>query len=111
MGAAEYVSLGDDGDASTTLQTVLDLKSKGYKVFGVETTENAISLWDTSILDDDTESIAYVFGNELIGVDVQVLRECDGIICLPTYGIKNSLNVATCVGIIVWDTLRILKQK
>ena len=45
MGAAEYVSLGDDGDASTTLQTVLDLKSNGYKVFGVETTtENATLL-------------------------------------------------------------------
>lgn len=111
MGTAEYVSLGDDEDASSsTLKTVLDLKAKGYKVFGVETTENATSLWDTSILeDDDTESIAYVFGNELIGVDVQVLKECDGVLCLPTYGMKNSLNVATCVGIIVWDTLRKLK--
>mmetsp|Transcript_24261 Transcript_24261/g.52331 ORF Transcript_24261/g.52331 Transcript_24261/m.52331 type:complete len:574 (-) Transcript_24261:204-1925(-) len=109
MGAAEYVSLGEDKDAASTLQTVLDLKANGYKVYGVETTENAISLWNTPIPDDDTEAIAYVFGNELIGVDVQVLRECDGIICLPTYGNKNSLNVATCVGIIVWDTLRKLK--
>lgn len=119
MGAAEHVSLGDANDASlTTLQTVLDLKSKGYKVFASETTANATSLWDTPILegdddDDATESsspVAFVFGNELIGVDVQVLRECDGIICLPTYGMKNSLNVATCVGIIVWDALRRLKR-
>lgn len=109
MGAAEYVSLGDEEPASTTLQTVLDLKSKNYKVFGVETAENATSLWDAPI-PDDTESIAYVFGNELIGVDVEVLRHCDGIVCLPTYGIKNSLNVATCVGIIVWDTLRRRKR-
>lgn len=109
MGAAEYVSLGDDKDTSSTLQTVLALKANGYKVYGVETTENATSLWNTPVPDEDTEPIAYVFGNELIGVDVQVLRECDGIICLPTYGNKNSLNVATCVGIIVWDTLRKLK--
>ena len=115
MGAAEYVSLGDDEDAASsfsTLQTVIDLKAKGYKVLGVETTENATPLWDTLILpddDDDARSIAFVFGNELIGVDVQVLRECDEIVCLPTYGMKNSLNIATCVGIVVWDTLRILK--
>ena len=112
MGAAEYISLGEDEDASlSTLQTVKDLKKKGYKVLGVETTENATSYWDTSIYDNDTESVCYVFGNELIGVDIEVLRECDEIICLPTYGIKNSLNVATCVGIVVWDRLRRLMHQ
>jgi 23S rRNA (guanosine2251-2'-O)-methyltransferase len=114
MGAAEYVSLGDDDgeDTSSTINTVLDLRSKGIKVIGVETTENATSYWDTPIQNDDdtSSSVAYVFGNELIGVDVQVLRECDEIICLPTYGTKNSLNVATCVGIIVWDRLRYLDR-
>ena len=117
MGAAEYVSLGDDeasSSASSTLQTVLDLKADGYTVFGVETTENATSLWETPIIPDvidETRPVAYVFGNELIGVDVQVLRECDGIVCLPTYGMKNSLNIATCVGIVMWDTLRRLKTR
>lgn len=38
--------------------------------------------------------------------DVEVLRACDGIISLPTYGIKNSLNVANCVSVVIWDTLR-----
>ena len=109
MGAAEHVSLGEDRDTPlTTLQTVLDLKAKGYKVLGVETTANATSLWES---DDRASPVAFVFGNELIGVDVEVLRECDGIICLPTYGIKNSLNVATCVGIVVWDALRKLQQQ
>ena len=42
--------------------------------------ENATSLWDISIPDDDTESIAYIFGNELIEVDDHVLHEYDGII-------------------------------
>ncbi|KAL7536208.1 hypothetical protein ACHAXR_006986, partial [Thalassiosira sp. AJA248-18] len=73
MGAAEHVSLGDNEDVSTTLQTVMDLKSKGYFVFGVETTENASSLWDASIPAGDVELVAFVFGNELIGVDVEVL--------------------------------------
>ncbi len=102
MGAAEYVDVGDADDAST-LQTVLDLKAKGYDVYGVETTETAITLWDAPI---SNNPVAFVFGNELIGVDVEVLEECKGIISLPTYGNKNSLNIATCVGIVAWDYLR-----
>ena len=110
MGAAEYVSLGED-EGSSTLAVVRDLKAKGYKIFGVETTENATSYWETDIQNSDSaESVAYVFGNELIGVDVQVLQECDDILCLPTFGIKNSLNVATCVGIVVWERLRLLHK-
>lgn len=114
MKSAEYVSLGDEGaDSSGTLQTVLDLKASGHKIFGVETTENATVFWDTDIIEggENAEPVAYVFGNELIGVDVQVLRVCDGLICLPTYGVKNSLNVATCVGIVVWEALRKLKRR
>jgi tRNA(Leu) C34 or U34 (ribose-2'-O)-methylase TrmL len=38
--------------------------------------------------------------------DVEVLKACDGILSLPTYGIKNSLNVANCVSVVIWDTLR-----
>lgn len=110
MGAAEYVSLGDaEGDTTSTVKTVLDLKAKGVKLIGVETTENATSYWDTRIQNDESASIAYVFGNELIGIDIQVLQQCDEIIQLPTYGNKNSLNVATCVGVIVWDRLRNLE--
>ena len=103
MGAAEFVDVGD-ADAST-LQTVLDLKAKGYDVYGVETTETAITLWDAPI-SSSNNPVAFVFGNELIGVDVEVLEECKNIISLPTYGNKNSLNIATCVGIVAWDYLR-----
>ena len=65
MGSAELVSLGGDEEQFSTLQTVLDLKSRGVTVFGVETTENSTTLWDATIPDVD---VAYVFGNELIGV-------------------------------------------
>jgi tRNA G18 (ribose-2'-O)-methylase SpoU len=118
LGAAEYVSLGSTTNEdepsipTTTLQTVLTLKAKNYKILGVETTENATVYWDNEIQDnEDDRPIAFVFGNELIGVDVEVLEECEEIICLPTYGIKNSLNIATCVGIVIWDRLRRLKNR
>jgi tRNA G18 (ribose-2'-O)-methylase SpoU len=50
--------------------------------------------------------LALVFGNELVGVHVDVLKECDGLVCIPTNGIKNSLNVATCASIVMWEALR-----
>ena len=89
MGAAEHVLLGDEEAASSTHQTVIDLKKKGYRVFGLETTENVTSLLEKLIQDDDTESTAYVFGNELITVDVQFLCECDGVVCLVIHDIDS----------------------
>jgi tRNA G18 (ribose-2'-O)-methylase SpoU len=65
MGAAELVSLGEDEHQMSTLQTVLALKARGVKVYGVETTANSTTIWDTAIPDKD---VAFVFGNELIGV-------------------------------------------
>eukprot|EP00804_Cyclotella_cryptica_P007160 CCRYP_009705-RA/>CCRYP_009705-RA protein AED:0.56 eAED:0.53 QI:0/0/0/0.5/1/1/2/0/83 len=49
MGSAEFVSFGDDKKHSSTLQTVLDLKSRGVTVFSVETTEISTTLWDATM--------------------------------------------------------------
>ena len=46
-------------------------------------------------------------GNEVIGVDTLVLEECDGgIIEIPTFGQKNSLNVASAAPVVVFEVLR-----
>jgi tRNA G18 (ribose-2'-O)-methylase SpoU len=42
----------------------------------------------------------------MIGVDTECLKECDALIALPTHGVKNSLNVATCVSVVIWEALR-----
>ena len=39
-------------------------------------------------------------------VDTECLVECDELIALPTHGVKNSLNVANCVSVVVWEALR-----
>ena len=55
--------------------------------------------------------VAVVFGNELVGVGINVLEECDGgIIALSTHGIKNSLNIATCASVVTWEALRQLEE-
>ena len=50
--------------------------------------------------------LALVFGNELVGVDVDVVAACERTVSVPMLGVKNSLNVATCASILMWEALR-----
>lgn len=81
-------------------QAVVDLKAKGYSVFAVEQAEGSISLEKFNA--KDYEKIAVVFGNEVEGVQQQVIEACDNCLEIPQLGMKHSLNVATAAGVILW---------
>ncbi len=49
--------------------------------------------------------MAIVFGNEVMGVQEKVLKIADEIIHIPMFGYKNTINVATSFGIILYDIL------
>lgn len=57
------------------------------------------------------ERTALVAGNEVEGVNADVLERCEQRICLPMYGYKRSLNVSTAVGIALYDYLRAFPPK
>jgi len=99
VGSAEYVPYTTH---SSTLSCIRDLKKEGVTVFAVETTSKSTPMWETEM----PQPLALVFGNELVGIHPHVLEECDGIVCIPTHGVKNSLNVATCASIVMWEALR-----
>jgi len=84
------------------MDVVRELQGKGVAVWGVETTSNSQSLWTMEM----TQPLALVFGNEVVGVHADVLEECDGLVSVPMLGVKNSLNVATCASIVMWEALR-----
>jgi tRNA G18 (ribose-2'-O)-methylase SpoU len=85
----------------TTIDAVLALKNKGYKVYAIEQTEGSISLEKFSPAKD--EKIAVVFGNEVEGVHDEVLRLADGSIEIPQSGMKHSLNISVAAGIVLWE--------
>jgi len=99
LGAAQYVPFSA---APNTLQVVKDLQARGVAVYGVETTELSTAHWATPM----PQPVALVFGNELIGIDTEVLRQCDELVCVPVHGVKNSLNIATCASVLMWEALR-----
>ena len=76
------------------------LKQDGWTLLAVEQTRQAIPLEEWTL--QPGTRLALVLGNELHGVPEGVLALCDGAISLPQYGMKHSLNVAVCAGIVFW---------
>ena len=86
---------------STTLEAIELLKQQGYKIAAVEQTENSTFLNEFNI--NKNEKWALVFGNEVSGVDQDVINCCDVVIEIPQFGSKHSLNISVSAGIVVWE--------
>ncbi len=84
-----------------TTDAVKQLKSAGYKVVALEQTTNSINL--QTFQPEAGSKYAFVFGNEVKGVDDKVLALCDGCVEIPQFGTKHSLNVSVTAGMVVWD--------
>ncbi|CAG1022876.1 tRNA (guanosine(18)-2'-O)-methyltransferase [Patescibacteria group bacterium] len=82
----------------STQEAVNKAKEQGYAVFSVEQNANSSKLNEY----DFPEKTALIFGNEITGIGPAIMESSDKVIELPMAGKKNSLNVATCVGIVVY---------
>ena len=97
LGAEESV----DWEYSTsTLEVVGKLKLQGYRVYAVEQAQGSTMLNDFNPSDD---KLAIVMGNEVKGVQQEVINHSDGCLEIPQYGTKHSLNVSVTTGIVIWD--------
>jgi tRNA G18 (ribose-2'-O)-methylase SpoU len=85
----------------SAMQAVKHLQANGYAVWGVEQTENSISLVDFSIEHD--KRYALVFGNEVRGLEQDIVDCCEGCIEIPQFGTKHSFNVSVSAGIMLWE--------
>ena len=101
IGATETVAWSYEEEVVMALRT---LKTKGYKILGVEQTDVSLPLQQVSW--EPGASIALVLGNEVDGIQQAGLPMLDGAIEIPQFGTKHSLNVAVCAGIVVWDLVK-----
>jgi len=90
-----------------TLDAVYELKEKGYIVCGIEQTEGSIMLDKLSL--DKNNKYAVILGNEVKGVQQEVINNCDMCIEIPQFGTKHSLNVSVAAGIVMWDLFKKMK--
>lgn len=98
-----------------TADCVRELKAKGYKVYAVEQVDDSISLDNLSILNSQcsilNSKLAIIFGNEVEGVQEELLPLCDGSIEIPQHGTKHSLNVSCAAAIVMWELFKELRTK
>ncbi len=87
-----------------TSDVVKELQSQGAKVFAVEQVDESIMLDEVAF--DFSQELAFVFGNEVKGVDDSVVQLVDGCIEIPQFGTKHSLNISISVGIIIWEVFQ-----
>lgn len=99
LGAFEYVPWTYHERTADALKS---LEEAGIYRVGIEVTAGATPLnrfeWP--------RPVALIFGNEVNGINERVLRRCDATVLIPMYGYKNSINVATAFGIVLYDVLQ-----
>lgn len=98
LGATDTVDWEHQKD---TLQLVQDLKTQHIKILSIEQAENATMLNDFN--PEPNQKYAIIFGNEVKGVQQQVVSESDTVIEIPQYGSKHSLNISVSAGVVIWD--------
>lgn len=86
---------------ANTIEAVDKLHSLGYKVYSIEQVKDSVSL--ESIKLDRKQKYAVILGNEVKGVQQEVVNKCDGCIEIPQFGTKHSLNVSVTAGLVIWD--------
>ena len=84
-----------------TVALVAKLQADNVKVLAIEQAENSTMLNDFSPIEN--QKYAVVFGNEVKGVQQEVVSSADGCIEIPQLGTKHSLNISVSCGVVLWD--------
>ncbi|GMQ30130.1 RNA methyltransferase [Algoriphagus confluentis] len=105
LGATESV---DWEYCLNTIEAVKKLKEEGYQICALEQVDRSINLNEFS--PEKGKKYALIFGNEVFGVEEEVLKSCDHVLEIPQLGTKHSLNIAVSLGISVWDMMVKLDQ-
>lgn len=90
-----------------TLDAVQKLKENGFQILAIEQAEGSLALQDFPL--DTNQKYALIFGNEVAGVADPVMEVVDQCLEVPQFGTKHSLNIAVCIGVVVWDLFKQFK--
>lgn len=101
LGATENVEWEH---VDSTFELVKELKNNGTSVWVVEQTEGSLSLEKFS--PEENKKYAFIFGNEVYGVNQNVVDLCNQSIEIPQFGTKHSLNISVAVGIVIWNFIK-----
>ncbi|WP_250435093.1 RNA methyltransferase [Hanstruepera flava] len=91
-----------------TIELVKKLQAENITVCSIEQAEHAMMLNDFK--PDSYQKYALVFGNEVKGVQQDVVTTSDVVLEIPQFGTKHSLNISVSCGLVVWDVFSKLQS-
>lgn len=80
------------------LDTAVALQTRGCQLWAIEDSPQAESLFAAPAMPNG-QPVVLVVGNEIAGIDPEILARCDRVLRIPMQGWKKSLNVASAFGI------------
>lgn len=80
-------------------EKIVELKAKGVRICALEITDTPKKFSNLSVNDFP---LAMIIGNEVTGVDDDLLELCDFALEIPQFGMKHSMNVSVAYGIGVY---------
>jgi 23S rRNA (guanosine2251-2'-O)-methyltransferase len=86
---------------NTTIDAVDALRADGYEIIAIEQAAGSTMLNTYKPASD--KKFALIFGNEVNGVDDEVMTKIDECIEIPQFGTKHSFNITISAGIVLWD--------
>ncbi|MEO9965107.1 MAG: RNA methyltransferase [Reichenbachiella sp.] len=85
---------------TSTIEVIKDLKKDQWQVFAVEQAEGSLML---NAFEPSAEGkYAFIFGNEVFGVEQEVVSAADHCLEIPQFGTKHSLNISVTIGVVLW---------
>ena len=89
---------------NSTVACIEKLRQEGVLCAAVEQAEHSEKLG--SYQPEEGKTYALIFGNEVEGVDQEVVDLCDLALEVPQFGTKHSLNISVCAGMVLWEWAR-----
>lgn len=94
---------------NTTQEAIEELKKNNYTIYAIEQADNSYKLGEFKI--QQGNKIAIIMGNEVDGVQQDIINVSNGCIEIPQFGTKHSFNVSVTTGIILWELFNQLQKK
>ncbi len=94
-------ALGAEGIVPFEYHETLDLGTlqlAGYRIVALEQSERSVLISEY----ETPEKIALLLGEEVHGIEPELLAQCDDIIEIPMVGKKESFNVSVATGIALY---------
>lgn len=101
LGATESI---DWEHHEKVIDTIKKLKKEGYLIYAIEQAEKTTFLNEVKIA--PKEKHVLIFGNEVDGVQQELVDLADVVLEVPQFGTKHSLNVSVCAGVVLWEFVR-----